>query len=179
MTIVINLFGSSGSGKSTTAMGLAYKLKTLGFKVELVSEWIKEQIHAKNLNVVDDQLYIFAKQRKKQRILIGKGLDFIVTDSPLLLSNFYGEKYKSASPIMNNLFIDEFNSFNNLNFFLNRTVPFDPMGRFETEEQSNLDSKNMIEFLKDRKIPYSLIDEKEKTLQIINLLNTLGHIKHD
>ena len=39
MTIVINLFGSSGSGKSTTAMGLAYKLKTLGFKVELVSEF--------------------------------------------------------------------------------------------------------------------------------------------
>ena len=46
MTTVINLFGPSGAGKSTTALGLAYELKLKGYKVEVVTEWIKEKIFA-------------------------------------------------------------------------------------------------------------------------------------
>ena len=69
MTTVINLFGPSGTGKSTTALGLAYELKLKGYKVEVVTEWIKEKIFANDLSVVKDQLYIFAKQRRKQFIL--------------------------------------------------------------------------------------------------------------
>jgi hypothetical protein len=40
-----------------------------------------------------DQVYIFAKQSKNERTLIMNNLDFIVTDSPMALSIFYGEKY--------------------------------------------------------------------------------------
>ena len=37
---VINLFGSAGAGKSTTALGLTHQLKINGYKVEDVSEYI-------------------------------------------------------------------------------------------------------------------------------------------
>lgn len=159
-----------GSGKSTTALGLAYQLKILGYKVENVTEWIKEKIFAEDFSVVKDQIYIFAKQRRKQFILQNKELDFIITDSPLLLSQFYGEKYNTTDPLFKEVIFNEFYKFNNLNFFLKRTNPFDPFGRMETEEQSDLDSINMLNFLKFNKIDYNLIDEKEKTEQIIKIL---------
>lgn len=159
-----------GSGKSTTALGLAYQLKILGYKVENVTEWIKEKIFAEDFSVVKDQIYIFAKQRRKQFILQNKELDFIITDSPLLLSQFYGEKYNTTDPLFKEVIFNEFHKFNNLNFFLKRTNPFDPFGRMETEEQSDLDSINMSKFFKDNNIEYNLINEKEKTEQIIKIL---------
>lgn len=171
MTKIINLFGPSGSGKSTTALGLAYELKLKGYKVEAISEWIKEKIFANDLGVVKDQLYIFAKQRRKQFVLQDKGLDFIVTDSPLLLSSFYGNKYQTSDKTMLDLFYNEFNKFENINFLLKRTVPFDPNFRFENQEQSDSDYLLMKSFLEENQIQYLDIDESEKTQQILKLLN--------
>lgn len=171
MTVVINLYGPAGSGKSTTALGLSYKLKLLGYKVEYVSEWIKEKIFAEDFKIVKDQLYIFAKQRRKQLILQNKGLDFIVTDSPLLLSQFYGEKYNTIDSLMKTVIFNEYSNFNNLNFLLKRTIPFDPNGRIETEEQSDHDAIIMKEFLDVHNIEYRYVEAHEKTDEIIKLLN--------
>ena len=44
-TIVINLIGSPGTGKSTLASELFSKMKWKGHDVELVSEYAKELIH--------------------------------------------------------------------------------------------------------------------------------------
>lgn len=170
MTTVINLFGSSGSGKSTTALGLAYQLKMQGYKVELVTEWIKEKIFSEDFSVMKDQLYIFAKQRRKQFILQDKGLDFIITDSPLVLSSFYGRKYNTIDSLIESVIFNEFSKFNNLNFFLKRTHPFDPVGRMETEEQSDEDSKIMSDFLRTH-VDFETIDQPEKADQILKLLN--------
>jgi ATP:corrinoid adenosyltransferase len=59
---VINLFGSSGSGKSTTALGLAYRLKLLGYKVEYVSEYIKEYVFSGTLSECKYQNKIFGNR---------------------------------------------------------------------------------------------------------------------
>ncbi len=171
MTTVINLFGPSGAGKSTTALGLAYELKLKGYKVEVVTEWIKEKIFANDLSVVKDQLYIFAKQRRKQFILQDKGLDFIVTDSPLLLSGFYGIKYNTTDKLMETVIFNEFHKFSNLNFLLKRTIPFDPTFRLESQQQSDTDYVNMQNFLEVNSVEYLDIDESEKTQQILKLLN--------
>ena len=40
----INLFGSAGAGKSTTALGVAHNLKINGYKVEYVSEYAKQLV---------------------------------------------------------------------------------------------------------------------------------------
>lgn len=170
MTTVINLFGSSGSGKSTTALGLAYQLKMQGYKVELVTEWIKEKIFSEDFSVMKDQLYIFAKQRRKQFILQDKGLDFIITDSPLVLSSFYGRKYNTIDSLIESVIFNEFSKFNNLNFFLKRTHPFDPVGRVETEKQSDEDSRIMYDFLRTH-VDFETIDQPEKADQILKLLN--------
>ena len=171
MTTVINLFGPSGAGKSTTALGLAYELKLKAYKVEVVTEWIKEKIFANDLSVVKDQLYIFAKQRRKQFILQDKGLDFIVTDSPLLLSGFYGIKYNTTDKLMETVIFNEFHKFSNLNFLLKRTIPFDPTFRLESQQQSDTDYVNMQNFLEINSVEYLDIDESEKTQQILKLLN--------
>lgn len=41
---VINLFGSAGAGKSTTALGVTHQLKINGYKVEYVSEYAKQLV---------------------------------------------------------------------------------------------------------------------------------------
>lgn len=166
-------------GKSTTALGVAYQLKLLGYRVENITEWIKEEIFAENFNVVKDQIYIFAKQRRKQFTLQNKQLDFIVTDCPLLLSSFYGHKYKTTDPMLDNLIYQEFNKFNNINFFLKRTVPFETFGRVETEQQSDLDSINMHQLLLDNNVTLIDINESEKTEQIIKKLTLLGYINNE
>lgn len=176
MTKIINLFGSAGSGKTTTSLGLAYELKKLHYKVEVVTEFVKEPVFEENYSLLKDQIFIFANQRRRQLILQNKGLDFIVTDSPLLLSTFYGKKYNNIDPILESLIFQEFNKFENINFFLNRTVPFDPIGRIGTEKESDLDSTVLLQLLDTYQIKYEPIYEVEKTESIINKLTFQGNI---
>ena len=42
---VINLFAGPGTGKSTTAAGLFYKMKSKGYMVELVTEFAKDLVY--------------------------------------------------------------------------------------------------------------------------------------
>lgn len=44
MTSVINLIGGPGSGKSTTAAGLFFRMKSMGVRCELVTEYAKELV---------------------------------------------------------------------------------------------------------------------------------------
>ena len=176
MTVIINLLGSSGSGKSTSALGLGYQLKILGYKVENITEWVKEEIFAENFSIVKDQIYIFGKQRRKQLILEDKGLDFIVTDCPLILSYYYGFKYNTSDQHLDALIFKEFNRFDNVNFFLKRTVPFETLGRMETEEQSDSDSIEMEKLFISKGVDLTLIEESDKTQQILKKLNNLGYI---
>lgn len=77
---------------------------------------------------------------------------------------------------MNQLIFQEFYKFNNVNFLLKRTVPFDTLGRVESAEQSDQDYKNLINFLDKNKVRYNDILEPEKTTQILKILTTLGCI---
>jgi hypothetical protein len=78
--------------------------------------------------------------------------------------------------VLNQLIFQEFYKFNNINFLLKRTVPFDTLGRVESEEQSDQDYKNLISFLNKNNVRYNDILEAEKTNQIIKILTNLGCI---
>ncbi len=78
--------------------------------------------------------------------------------------------------MLNQLIFQEFYKFNNINFLLKRTVPFDTLGRVESEEQSDQDYKNLISFLNKNNVRYNDILEAEKTNQIIKILTNLGCI---
>lgn len=136
MTIVINLFGGAGVGKSTQAALLFYHIKCLGHSVELINEYVKEHIWSERTDVLRSatdikQDYIFAKQHKKQYILEGK-VDYIITDSPIMLSAFYHIKDELYKPFEEYV-LGCFNRFNNINLYLTRNMdlPYDENGRLQ------------------------------------------------
>lgn len=87
-TLLVNLYGGPGAGKSTTAARLFSVLKTSGQNVELVTE------HAKDLTWEEGaklsfQPAVMGEQMWRLERLRGK-VDVIVTDTPIMLSCVYG-----------------------------------------------------------------------------------------
>ena len=54
--------------------------------------------------------------------------------------------------------MDVFNSYNNLNFLLLRTKPYNPIGRHQSEEESYALKQPMVQLLKERGISYIEVD---------------------
>lgn len=121
---VINLFAGPGAGKSTTAAGLFFLMKTRGHKVELVTEHAKELTYEKNWHKLGHQLSITGEQYYRQARLKGQ-VDWIITDSPLLLGAIYGSKHWEREAAK-----AAFNEFENLNFVIHRTTDYQRYGRY-------------------------------------------------
>lgn len=152
--IVINLMGSPGAGKSTTAAFLFYKLKMKGVKCELITEYAKDRVWEENKMALDDQLYMFAKQEHRQFKLQNK-VDVIITDAPLILSLYYG---KHLSDSFRQLVMEEFNKYDNMIYYLNRKHKYESIGRLQDENASNNISKDLITILNDYNIPFKSLD---------------------
>ena len=116
-TKVINFYGGPGSGKSTKAAGLYYKMNMAGFSVELNNEFAKECVWEDNVPMLKDQLYMLAHQHRKILRLVGK-VDYVITDSPVLLSGIYRELYDGAlySDLIDQLALECYNKYDNINF---------------------------------------------------------------
>lgn len=155
---VINLFGCAGAGKSTCALGVAHYLKINYLKVEYVSEYAKQLVMSESSHLLKYQDHVFTNQLFQMEILRNKDLDYIVTDSPLLLSSFYGNKYGTSTAELNQLVNMHFNNFENINYFINRTHKYDPTGRVQTEEESNADSELLLEFLQQNKVDFKRVN---------------------
>lgn len=142
---VINLFGAPGAGKSTCAAGLFHEMKSRGYEVELVTEFAKDLTWARRQNELRDQLYILAKQNHRMEIL-KQQVDFVITDSPLLLSLIYTPEnyHKSFKPFV----IELFKSYDNFNVFLHRVKKYNPKGRNQTKEESDEIAKRVLNVLK-------------------------------
>lgn len=163
---LINLYGSAGAGKSTAALGLTYFLKLKGYKVEYVPEYAKDIVAEQSYSKLQYQLYIFSKQLKRIQVLADKNLDYIVTDSPLLLAYFYGTKYKTAGPFLKELCLEYLNMYETINYFVSRKVEFDPILRCQTEEESDEDSFIIKQMLIENNISYQEIDSSLNTITL-------------
>ena len=149
---IINLFAGPGAGKSTVASGLYYHLKTKGVLVELVREYIKDAAWEGRKTLFDDQVYIFAKQNRRQHILHGK-VDWIVTDSPILLSAVYSDENYYES--FENLCLEAHDTYDNYNFFLTRTKDYVKKGRIQDEGEARAIDNRIRSFLELNCINYS------------------------
>lgn len=152
-TIVINAFAGPGAGKTTSCLEVAEKLKKQGFVTEYVQEYAKELVYDNNFIMLDGhyehQFAILNEQVKRINRLYGK-VDFIVTDSPILLNNTYlnedknTEVYSAYSDSVNKLY----GLYNNFNYFVERdTSVFEKEGRIHNLEQSiaiDNELKNML-----------------------------------
>lgn len=167
MCRVINLFGGPGTGKSTTAAGLFNKMKKLGLKVELVREYAKDLVYDERHNVIkEDQLYIYAKQQRRMKILHDH-VDYIITDSPLFLSVVYGRMYKNLNKYLEQYIIDNNFKYENINIFLNRNLKehkYQEYGRSQTLEEAQDIDTNIKNDLNECKIPFHILDYSDDDL---------------
>ncbi len=154
MTTIINLWGGPGSGKSTTAAEIFAHLKKKGVNCELVQEYIKGWVWEDRKRLVGDQLYILAKQVRKEQILLGK-VDFIITDSPVWFSSFYAwsssgynrSEESLLAPVIKDYQMSLKREGHNIyDLFISRdNKPFNPAGRYETESQAKeIDSWQVV-----------------------------------
>lgn len=150
--LVVNLFGIPGSGKSTGSAYIFSKLKMQGINAELVTEFAKDKVWENNTEVFKNQAYLFGKQSYRMSRCKDK-VDVIVTDSPLPLSIFYNNN-PSLTENFNKSIMDIFNSYNNVNYFLLRTKPYNPAGRYQSEKESDMLKQPMITMLKKYNIDY-------------------------
>lgn len=166
-TLVVNLFGVPSSGKSTGASYIFSQLKLKGVNAEIITEFAKDKVWEDNTEALSNQAYVFGEQSFRQSKVDGK-VDVIITDSPLLLSILYN-KDEVLGNSFNQTVLNVFNSYNNVNFLLLRSKPYDPNGRIHTEEESNALKEPLINLLGDCKATYKVVNGDEYGYQeIIN-----------
>lgn len=186
MTKVINIYGSSSTGKSTTAAMLYAYLKNKLISAELVREYCKSLVFQERSITNMDQYYIMGKEIHNKEILFGK-VDYLISDSPLQQGNFYLHRnrpdlnFDSLGPLDPMIFDfiseAEKKGVEFYNFMVYRTsMPFETNGRYQTEEQSNKDHEDMKHFLMHpiRNKFLNLIDIKgdkeERIKQIVEII---------
>jgi nicotinamide riboside kinase len=165
MTTVINLLGGSGIGKTTTAAHLFAEMKYSGLHCELVREYVKQWAWEGKKIGPFDQMYILGKQSKYESMLYGK-VDYIVTDSPLLLCPIYERFYSNkdcVGPAAINFLEDaKTKGVKHLNFLLKRNKHFDTRGRFEDLETAQKVDAAVKNYLVEKEIPFVELNNDDR-----------------
>lgn len=143
--ILVNLYGAPGSGKSTGAAYIFSKLKMAGVDAELVTEFAKDKVWEESKEAFNNQAYLFGKQYFRISRCADK-VDVIITDSPLPLSIFYNTT-EVLGQEFNNMVMKVANSYKGMNYLIYRVKPYNPNGRFQTEEESNELADKFEDFL--------------------------------
>lgn len=154
--ICVNLSGAPSAGKSTLAAYVFSKLKMMGVNCELVTEFAKDKVWEKNNEALSNQIYIFAKQYYRITRCAGK-VDVVITDSPLFLSPFYNKDPDIDEPLKE-LVSKIVAKYDNLNYFLRRVKKYNPIGRLQTEAESNEYGLHIKDMMKSFGIKFKEID---------------------
>jgi predicted DNA-binding ArsR family transcriptional regulator len=178
-TVIINLFGGPGSGKSTVASGLFYTFKSKGITCDNPYEFPKQVAWEDNTSQITDQLYILANQHRGIVRSYGK-VNYIILDSPLLLSLVYKTGYTGEYPAkhyndtFDKMVLELFNSYENINIFLDRADrQFQQEGRFQSQTESLEYDEKIKKVLEDNDIPYHNVKVGDNELrQIIEVIRS-------
>lgn len=168
-TLIVNLFGGPGCGKSTLMAGIFHQLKLKGYDCEMVTEFAKDLVWEKRNETFKDELYIFAKQNHRLFRVNGK-VDIIVTDRPLILTNVYNQDDEELC----SLCLKTFNQYNNLNFLLKRQTVYQENGRNQSEEEAMEIDKITQDLLKSNRINHYIVNNND-LVDIIKIIKS--HIR--
>lgn len=142
-------------------------LKTADYNVEYVQEFAKTLTWEKNFVALSNQFYVSGVQNYTQNMLLNQ-VQAVITDSPTLLGLLY---YKESNPKINEHFrefmVETFMAQKNINFFLNRKKKYNPIGRNQTEDESDTIAKKMLNLLNHYNIPYETVDGNDAGKKII------------
>jgi len=153
--IVVNLGGGPGTGKSIIASEIFVRLKREFVSCEISSEYIKRKIREDARKVIQNQIYIFAKQQF-QLFGMKDNVDVIITDSPIFLSAVYDE---TQCPHLLALIMKEYNSYKNLTYYIERDtkVAYEQEGRYQDETGAKLVDDKVKNFMIENKIEYKTL----------------------
>lgn len=170
---VINLFAGPGCGKSTTAAALFALMKRRGLNVEMITEFAKDLVWTERNKELGDQIYIFGKMYHKLWRLRDK-VDYVITDSPLPFCHYYD---RENIPHFKELVMSAFNSFDNVNFSLVRSFPYQQEGRYQTEDEADKVHKEIMEMAEENDIEIDyFVTGSEPEVVILDFLKLHGII---
>ena len=155
-TLVVNLYGAPGSGKSTGAAYLFSRLKMNGVDCEYVPEFAKSAVWEERGNLFKDpeeQFFIFANQFHAMNVLYGK-VDVIVTDSPLLLTLVYNRSVRLDGPYEKVVLNLNSKFSRHLDYMVLRDMAYDRNGRNETKEESDKIQEEIRKMLHRNDVTY-------------------------
>jgi len=97
VTKKIAFIGSAGSGKSTLAADVFVELKKKGHKVELVTEWIRQDIQVNGPMTTIWEQYRTLHHQRSIEDAVPKEADWMITDSGVLTPYFYSCLYTNKA----------------------------------------------------------------------------------
>jgi hypothetical protein len=184
-TKIINFLGGPGVGKSTTASGIFSELKRRGVSSEYVSEYAKDVVWEETQKLLENQIHIFSEQLRRQWRVRGK-VDYVVTDSPLILSSVYYNHLRDKIPEhqrysekltadFNRLVRTTFDEFDNIVFEITRTKEYIKEGRGQTEEEARAIDVLTKNYCLENNIPTYTVayetDPKDLAALILDITN--------
>nr|WP_301289251.1 AAA family ATPase [Natronocella acetinitrilica] len=159
------MIGAPCAGKSTVAAGLFHAMKMRGMRVELVTEFAKDVVWDGHFSLLEDQIFVFAEQHRRLNRLVGK-VDYIITDSPLLLSAFYQPAGypETFTPMV----VDFYHRYDNRLYYLERTADYSADGRLQMEQEADEIAAGLLAFLAGTGVDYTpLASDREAVERIL------------
>jgi hypothetical protein len=176
--------GSPGSGKSTLGTQLFTELKVRGYEVEFVNEFVKTWTYTGRKVNKFGQYFIFGMETENQSRLFNK-VDYIIADSPVLLTSFYQQFYWGSDTLI--IPAKEFYKFAEeegvevVNIFIDRKFKYNPKGRFQSEDESNVVREKLLDFMQVNGYDYHhlKVPIKERINTILGILDIKDEITED
>lgn len=155
MSLVVNLYGGPGTGKSTNAALIFGKLKLAGVSAELVPEYAKGAVWEGRHKVLSHQPYVIGKQTWWIERCLDQ-VEVVVTDSPILLAYIYANETAGTHFLEHVRATHE--RWNTLDIFLHRHPgrPYVEAGRSQTREQAKVLDGEIADVLVALKVPHQI-----------------------
>lgn len=172
--LLINFYSGPGAGKTTVSLELTAELKKAGFNVEYVSEYAKELVLENKAEMLKDQQHVIDEQyRRLDRYR--DSVDIIVTDSPLLLGQVYGEGRISKE--YHNQIRAYHDSFDNFNLWVTRgDEAYQQAGRVENLEQAKELDGRIKAMMKANKLYYGNYNRGEIAKTVNRIKQTYNRL---
>ena len=187
MTKVINIYGASSTGKSTTAAMLYAYFKNKCVESEICKESVKAWAFEGRPITSMDQYYIAGKEIFHVERLINK-VEVVICDCPIMQGIYYLHKMREdlnfdslgpMDPMVFDFIIEaEKLGVKFYDFLVERNQPFQPVGRYQTESESKQDQVDIKRFLwqparaKYLNLHYIPGDRDERLKKIINIVES-------
>lgn len=175
-SLIINIYGGPGSGKSTCAAYIFSQLKMHNVNVELITEQTKVEAYKQNTEFFENQFYIDGCASYQIKQLFGN-VDVIITDSPLRMNYLYALEHNK--PKLAEAILEDLEQYKNCteNFFIKRPDNFQQEGRVHSEEESKKIDKSIKNMLNKQHINFIEIENTELDEVVKKLLNSVSLLK--